>query len=126
MEAMKVLERYWDQLKRLATNAQYCVENEIRTLVCRDFWTWTVIASVGLAILIIALIAKRIVKEQLEFYRNKKRLEARAIVASQEVIEAATWKGDALAGNIEELPAAELAEKFRDALNRPGTTTATP
>lgn len=124
MEAIKILERYWEQVKRLAVYAHYCAENEIRTLVCRDFWTWTVIASVGLAILIIALIAKRVIKEQLEFYRNKKRLEARAIVASQEVIEAATWKGDALAGNIEELPAAELAEKFRDALNKPGPTPA--
>ena len=126
MEAMKVLERYWDQLKRLATNAQYCVENEIRTLVCRDFWTWTVIASVGLAVLIIAFIAKRAIREQLEFYRNKKRLEARAIVASQEVMEAATWKGDAMVGNLEELPAAELAEKFRDALNKPEKTSASP
>lgn len=118
MEAIKIIEQYWEALKRLAIYAQYCVESDLHTLVCRNFWMWSVVAAFGLAILIIALVAKRIIKEQLEFYRNRKRLEARAIVASEDVIEAATWKGDALAGNLETLPAEALAEKFRQALNK--------
>ena len=120
MEAIKILQPYWEQIKRLVVHAQYCVESEIRNEACRDFWTWTVIASGILALLIIAHVARRIIREQLEFHRNKKRLEARAIVASDEEIRAATWKNDAPASGLEALPAEELAEKIRRALNKDG------
>lgn len=118
MEAIKIIEQYWEALKRLAIYAQYCAESDLHTSVCRNFWMWSVVAAFGLAILIIALIAKRVIKEQLEFYRNRKRLEARAVVASEEVIEAASWKGDALKGDLESLPVEHLADKFREALNK--------
>jgi hypothetical protein len=120
MEAIKIFEQYWEQLKRLAIYAQYCVENDVHAPVCRNFWTWSIVAAFGIAILIIALIAKRVIKEQLEFRRNRKRLEARAIVASEEEIDAAAWKGDALKGDLESLPVEHLADKFREALNKEG------
>ena len=118
MEAIKILEPYWDYVKRIFVYAQYCAGNDMRAPVCRDFWTWVVIAAFGLALLIVLIIGKRIFREQLEFYRNKKRLEARAIVAPEEVIQAASWQGDAMKGDLETLPANELADKFRQALKK--------
>lgn len=118
MEAIKILEQYWAQLKKFAIYAQYCVESDMHIPVCRDFWMWSVYAAFGIATIIVVLIAKRIFKEQMEFYRNRKRLEARAIVAPEEVMAAATWKGDALKDDLETLPAEVLAEKFREAMNK--------
>ena len=118
MEAIKLLEPYWEHLKRLLGYAQYCVESEMRAPVCRDFWTGVVIASFAVATLVLLYIGKRILKEQLEFRRNRKRLEARAIVAPEEVIQEVAWRGDALKGDLESLPADELADKFRLALQQ--------
>lgn len=118
MEAIKLIEQYWEQVKRLSIYAQYCIAGDLHAPVCRDFWIWSVVMVFGVGILIIALIAKRVIKEQLEFRRNRQRLEARAIVAPADVIEAARWKGDALAGGPEQLSHDELAEQFRQALNK--------
>ncbi len=94
MEAIKIIEHYWGQLKRLAIYAQYCIENDLQAPVCRDFWISSVYVAIGIAILVVALIAKRVIKEQLEFYRNRKRLEARSIVADPDTINQHRWTGD--------------------------------
>ena len=123
MEALKMMEPYWEQLKRLAVYAQYCAGSDMHVAVCRDFWIWSAIGAFSLAAIIIALVAKKIIREQLEFYRNKKRLEARAIIAPAEVIREATWKGDSLKGDLESLPVEQLTEKFPAALNKDGKPT---
>ena len=81
MKAMEILQQYWEQAKRLLVYIQFCIDNDIRTPVCRDFWTWTVYLCVGLALLIIFVVGRKILRAQLELRRNKKRLEARKIVA---------------------------------------------
>lgn len=118
MEAIKILEPYWDYLKRLFAYAQYCTGSDMQVPTCREFWTWVVIAAFSLALLILLIIGKRIFREQMEFHRNKNRLAARAIVASDAEIQAVAWKGDALVGGLEEIPAEELANKFRQALSK--------
>ncbi|MBI4192898.1 MAG: hypothetical protein HY525_20485 [Betaproteobacteria bacterium] len=114
MKAMEMLQEYWEQLKRLWVYAQYCVDNDIRTLVCRDFWMWTVYISLALGLLIAVIVGKKIFREQLEFYRNKKRLEARKIVADAETIEQARWKGES--DSDLELSQEELAARMREAM----------
>src|SRR5258706_14909879 len=94
MEAIKLIEQYWEQLKRLAIYAQYCAGSDLHAPICRDFWLWTVVISFAIGIFLIVLIAKRVIKEQLEFYRNKKRLEARAIVADSDTMNQHRWTGD--------------------------------
>jgi hypothetical protein len=94
MEAIKLIEHYWEQLKRLVIYAQYCAGSDLHAPVCRDFWLWSVVVSFCIAIFLIVLIAKRVIKEQLEFYRNKKRLEARAIVADLDTMNQHKWAGD--------------------------------
>ena len=42
------------------------------------------IAAFAIALLLILLIGKRLLKEQLEFHRNQKRLKARKVVAAEE------------------------------------------
>ncbi len=114
MKAMEILQQYWEQIKRLLIYAQYCADNDIRTLVCHDFWMWTIYASLGFALLIAIVLGKKIFKVQSELYRNKKRLEARKIVADSETIEQAKWKGE---DNLEvELSQEELAARMREAL----------
>jgi hypothetical protein len=123
MEAIKMLEVYWEQLKRIFVYAQYCAGSEMHAPVCRDFWIWVMIASFTLAALVLFYVCKRIIKEQLEFRRNEKRLAARANVASEEEMEKVAWRGDSLKGDLSTLPTEELAKKFRTALTKEETTT---
>ena len=115
MKAIEMLQPYWEFVKRLFVYAQYCVESELRTPVCRDFWTWSLIASFAVAALIAFLVGKTVFREQLEFYRNRKRLEARKIVADEETMEEAKWKGEDAVDV--ELTHEELAAKMRESLN---------
>ena len=114
MKAIEMLQQYWELINRLWIYAQYCAQNDVRTLVCRDFWMWTVYVSIGLGFLIAVILGKKIFREQLEFYRNKKRLEARKIVADEETMEQARWKGEASSDN--ELSQEELAARMREAI----------
>lgn len=94
MEAIKIIEQYWVQLKRLGVYAQYCADKEIRAPACLDFWAWGALAAMALGLVIIGLIARRFITEQLAFRRTKKLLEARKIVASAEVMKEARWKDE--------------------------------
>ena len=94
MEALKIIGQYWEQLKRFGVYAQYCVEGGLGVPACHDFWTWSAIAAAGFGLLVIALIARRLLREQLEFYRNRKRLEARKVVASEDVMREVRWKDE--------------------------------
>jgi hypothetical protein len=89
--------------------------------VCRDFWMWVVIASFTAAAFGFFYIGKRILREQLEFRRNEKRLAARAIVASDEEMDEVAWRGDSLKGDLSSLPTEEIAVKFRTALTKERT-----
>lgn len=115
MESIKILQQYWEQLKRVGIYAQYCAENDLHTIICRDFWVWSVVALIGVGLLVTWLCFKGLIKEQLEFRRNRKRLEARAIVADAETMEAAKWKGEDAADV--ELSQEELAARMRAALD---------
>ena len=75
---------------------------------------WTIYLSLGLGLLIDIFLGRTIFKEQLELYRNKKRLEACKIVADSETIEQARWTGD---DNLKvELSQEELAARMREAI----------
>ncbi len=66
----------------------------MQAIVCRDFWLWTVYAAVGLGLLIAGVVGQKLLREQLEFYHNRKRLEARKIVADAETMQRAKWTGE--------------------------------
>lgn len=116
MKAIEILQQYWAQIKRLWIYVGYCVDNDIRTPVCREFWMSTVYISLALGLLIAIIIGRKILREQLEFYRNKKRLEARSIVADAETIEEARWRGEDTSDV--ELTEEELAARMREALKQ--------
>ena len=115
MKALEMFGPYWDWVKRLFAYSQYCAGSDMSAVACRDFWTWVTCASIGIAALIILLIAKTIISEQLEFRRNANRLAKRAIVADAETMEEARWKGED--ANDIELSQDELATQMREALN---------
>ena len=114
MKAIEILQQYWEQFKKLLVYAQYCADNEIQTPVCHDFWMSTIYVSLGLGLIIAAILGKKIFKEQLELYRNRKRLEARGIVADEETMDQAKWKGEDAADV--DLSQEELAERMREAM----------
>jgi hypothetical protein len=121
MEVFKILEPYFEQLRRPVMRVRHCIDNDVGLPVCHDFWLWVMIAAFGFALLIVALIIKRVLREQFEFYRNEKRLAARAIVASQKEMEAVRAKDDALDDEREAVPADDLADQFRRALREQRT-----
>lgn len=93
MKALEMFEPYWAALKRFFIYAQYCIDSDMHAPVCRDFWIWVVCASFALAALIALVIGRKVIREQLQFYRTRKRLEARKIVADEETMEEFKWKG---------------------------------
>ncbi len=84
MKAIEILQQYWDQIGKLLLHARSCAGQDLQAAECRDFWLWTVYVAIGLGLLIAFKIGKRTLREQLEFYRNRKRLEVRKIAAAQE------------------------------------------
>lgn len=114
MEALNLIEPYWRQLKGLVIYVQLCVGSDMHAPVCRNFWMSSVIVAFAIAILLFIFIAKRVIKEQLEFHRNRKRLEARAIVADPDTMEEYKWVGDDIADV--DLSHAELTSEIRNAV----------
>jgi len=114
MKAIEILQQYWEQLARLLTYAKYCAGQDVSAIVCRDFWLWTVYAAVGLGLIIVFIIGRKAVKEQLEFYRNRKRLEAQRIADEDAAAELARWRVEA--SPVTELSQDELAAAFRQGI----------
>ena len=94
MEVLKLTEGWLQLAKQLMEYTAYCAGADFQVPVCRPFWSWTITAAFALAGLILFVIAKHTLKEQFEFYRNKKRLEARKLVADAQTMEKHRWVGD--------------------------------
>ena len=94
MEAIKLLEPYFLQLKQFIAHATYCVSRDIHTAACRDFWAEAMVSAFAMALLLTLLIGKRLLKEHLEFRRNEKRLKARAIIADADAMEERKWNAE--------------------------------
>ena len=92
MEAIKFLEPYFLQVRTFLSYARSCVESDMHAPACRDFWTGSVVVALVLALLVILVVGKRVIKEQLEFRRNKRRLAARSIVAVDETMDEHKWR----------------------------------
>lgn len=114
MKAVEILQQYWEQIEKLLIYARYCAGHDIQTAECRDFWLWTVYAAIGLGLLIAFIIGKRTLREQLEFDRNRKKLEARKIADAEEERMRAVPNVGAIADT--ELSQEELAAKIGQAL----------
>ena len=72
MEGIKIILQYWEQLKRLFVYSQYCTENDIHIPVCHDFWFWGSISVISVGVLIVLFCCKTIIKDQIEYYKNRK------------------------------------------------------
>ena len=114
MKAVEILQQYWEQIEKLLIYARYCAGHDIQTAECRDFWLWTVYAAIGLGLLIAFIIGKRTLREQLEFDRNRKKLEARKIADAEEERMRAVPNVGVIADA--ELSQEELAAKIGQAL----------
>jgi len=77
MKAFELFQQYWEHV-------QYCVGQDMQTAACRDFWLGSVYTAVGIGLLIAFIIGKRVLREQLEFRRNQKKLEARQLREEEE------------------------------------------
>ncbi len=118
MKAFEMMQPYVDFLQRLWAYCAYCATHPMSEKTCRDFWTWAMIGCFAVVGLILFFILKTIIKEQLEFYKNKKHIAARAIVADEQTMAEAKWKGE----EAQDVPLSqeELAARMREALNARG------
>jgi class 3 adenylate cyclase len=114
MKAVEILRQYWEHIEQLLIHARFCAGHDIQTAECRDFWLGTVYVAIGLGLLIAFIIAKKTLGEQLEFYRNKKKLEARKSADAKEERVWAVPNVEAVVDS--ELSQAELAAKIGQAL----------
>ena len=118
METMKMLEHYWQQLKQLGAYAQFCVSNDLNAPACREFWMWTIIIATGIALLVVALVARWIIKRLWERYEDRKYEEARAAVADPETMQQYQMTGDdASHANLSQ---EEIAERIRGKVRSKG------
>ena len=92
MEAIKLLEPYFLQVRAFLGYARSCIESDMRAPACRDFWTGSAVAALVLALFVVLLVGRRVIKEQLEFRRNKRRFAARSIVAADETMDEHKWR----------------------------------
>lgn len=83
---MKFVEQYWEKLKALLAYAQYCISQDRQTLVCQDFWLWSVYGGLGLGLVIAFFVGRRIISQQAEYRRNRRRLEERRMVEEEEAL----------------------------------------
>ena len=95
MKSFEFLQQYWEQIGKLLTYVQYCAGQDVQTPVCRDFWLGSVYVAVGIGLLIAFIIGKRILREQLEFRRNRKKLQAQKLIEEEEARERARRSAEA-------------------------------
>jgi class 3 adenylate cyclase len=88
MEAIKIMEQWWQALQGLLTYAQFCFDQPVSAPACRDFWLWQVWGALAIGLYILFRSLWKYIRAQREFARNQKRLEARRIVADKETIKA--------------------------------------
>lgn len=96
MKSLEFLQQYWEQIGKLLTYIRYCAGQDVQTPVCRDFWLGSVYVAVGIGLLIAFIIGKRILREQLEFRRNQKKLQARQLLEEEEAREQARRSAEAV------------------------------
>lgn len=95
MKSFEFLQQYWEQIGKLLTYVQYCAGQDVQTPVCRDFWLGSVYVAVGIGLLIAFIIGKRVLREQLEFRRNRKKLQARQLIEEEEARDRARRSAEA-------------------------------
>lgn len=71
----------------------YCFASDYTTIVCRQYWNWVSIGACVLAGVILLLVGRSVLREFLEYRRNRLHLEARKVVASDELMESVKWRG---------------------------------
>ena len=89
MKTFELLQQYWEQVEKLLAYVRYCAGQDVQAAVCRDFWLGSVYTAVGIGLLIAFIIGKRVLREQLEFRRNQKKLQARQLLEEEEAMQRA-------------------------------------
>ncbi|MBI2291949.1 MAG: adenylate/guanylate cyclase domain-containing protein [Betaproteobacteria bacterium] len=116
MKSFEFLQQYWEQIGKLLTYIQYCAGQDVQTPVCRDFWLGSVYVAVGIGLLIAFIIGKRILREQLEFRRNQKKLQARQLLEEQEAREREQARRNAEVVPAVDVSQQELAASIKQAM----------
>jgi hypothetical protein len=110
MDAGKLLEQAWTQLEALAFNAQYCAGKNISGAFCDNFRH----GVMGIAALVLAFVAWRLIRKLMRFYAGWRYRRASAVVADTSVMDRHRWTGDARAGV--KATQEELAAQIRKSL----------
>ena len=113
---MKDLEFYSAQLQQVISYIQYCSVTESSLPACKPFWTILIIVGLLLTLVIVMVVTYKLIKTQLIYIRNWKRIEARKVVADAETMRKYKWQGDDLASDLtqEEIAAAIRAANLNE------------
>ena len=72
----------------------WCLNAEIQTPVCRPFWMWVMIASLGVGALAVVWITIEVISYRLKLAAALRAEAYRASVADEDTMRAHRWEGD--------------------------------
>jgi len=104
MKAFELFGQFWEQVAKLLAYVRYCAGQDMQTPVCRDFWLGSVYTAVGVGLLIAFIIGNSVLREQREFRRNRKKLEARQLLEEEEAMQRAQV-------SVEAVPAVDVSQE---------------
>jgi hypothetical protein len=117
---MAELQGYLAQLKAWFAYAGFCLGDAPSADICKPFWTIVMIAGLVLALALVFVVSYKLIRNQLDYLRNRKLLEARMRVADPEVMKKHAWAADDFAQSLSQ---EELAALIRE--NKGNTRTET-
>lgn len=93
---------------------EYCPANSLASGVCHNFWLYTVLIPISLAIIYLLWVLFYKFRTELALKQLEKRRLAREQIADSELLDQLKWKG--LDSDVSKLSQEELAEKLRSSI----------
>lgn len=104
------------EIDHFAFLLEYCPANSLTSTVCHNFWLYSVLIPIILAILYLFWLLFNKLRTEMAMNQLEKRRLAQEQIADSELLDQLKWKG--LDSDVAELSQEELAEKLRSSINQ--------
>lgn len=105
------LEHALQQFSGVLSHARYCLADATSAAVCDPFWKMLTLTGLILLLLVVLVVSYKLMRIQLEYLRNQKRLDAQKAIADPEVMKQHVWTADNVAEDISQEELAALIRK---------------
>jgi len=105
----ELINRWWAYV-------EFCLEAALTAPVCRPFWTWSVIALLGLGAVTCVAIAWRYLSWRHQHKVAQRAYEQRMSVADEATMQAARWNADKAYQS--DVPPEEIERRIREAVEQ--------